>query len=53
VKDHPYLKARIKGQIAKSIWGNEGLFSAIHPEDNQFQKALTLFPEAEKIAGVR
>ena len=52
-KDLPYLKARIKGQIAKSIWGNEGLFSAIHPEDNQFQKALTLFPEAEKIAGMR
>jgi carboxyl-terminal processing protease len=53
LKDKPYIAARIKAQIARSIWGNEGWFSVLHTQDNQFQKALTLFPEAEKIAGVR
>lgn len=49
-KDLEYIKIRLKAQIARSIWGNEGWFSVMRPEDNQFQKALTLFPEAEKIA---
>ncbi|MBI1804452.1 MAG: S41 family peptidase [Ignavibacteriae bacterium] len=52
-KDLTYIKARMKAQVARSIWGNEGWFSAMRSEDNQFQKAITLFPEAEKIAGLR
>jgi carboxyl-terminal processing protease len=51
-KDLSYIKARIKAQIARSIWGNEGWFNVMRSEDNQFQKALVLFPEAEKIAGL-
>ncbi len=49
-KDAVYIKIRLKAQIARSVWGNEGWFSVMRPEDNQFQKAITLFPEAEKIA---
>ncbi len=51
-KDLSYIKARIKAQIGRSLWGNEGWYSVMRAEDNQFQKALTLFPEAEKIAGL-
>ncbi len=51
-KDLSYIRARIKAQIARSIWGNEGWYSVMRSEDNQLQKALTLFPEAEKIAGL-
>jgi carboxyl-terminal processing protease len=53
-KDAPVLKARIKGEIARTIWGNEGLWKVFQQQDDiQFQKAITLFPEAEKIAGIR
>ncbi len=49
-KDTPYIQTRIIAQIARGLWGNEGWYSVMRVEDNQFQKALTLFPEAEKIA---
>ncbi|MDI6767877.1 MAG: hypothetical protein QME52_13735, partial [Bacteroidota bacterium] len=47
------IKIRIKAEIARSIWGNEGWYSVVRADDNQLHKALTLFPEAEKIAGLR
>jgi carboxyl-terminal processing protease len=49
-KDMSYIRTRIKAQIARSLYANEGWYSVMRSEDNQFQKALTLFPEAEKIA---
>lgn len=49
-KDKLYIETRIKAQVARAIWGNEGWYSVMRSEDNQFQKAVTLFPEAEKIA---
>jgi carboxyl-terminal processing protease len=49
-KDLPYIQTRMKAQVARALWGNEGWYSVMRAEDNQFQKALTLFPEAEKIA---
>lgn len=53
-KDAQVLKARIKGEIARTIWGNEGLWRVWQQQDDiQFKKAMTLFPEAEKIAGIR
>jgi len=52
-KDLPYIKARIRAHVARTMWGNEGWFSVMRSEDNQFLKAITLFPEAEKIAGLR
>ncbi len=49
-KDLHYIKAFAKAYIARSIWGNEGSSRVILLEDNQFTKAMTLFPEAERIA---
>ncbi len=52
-KDKKFIEARIKAEIARDIWGNEGWFTIMRSEDIQFQKAMTLFPEAAKIAGLR
>ncbi len=52
-KDKPSIAMRLKAEIARGLWGNEGFWSAIQPDDNQLQKALTLFPEAAKIAGLQ
>ena len=49
-KDLRFIKAFTKAYIARSIWGNEGSSRVIMKEDVQFQKALSLFPEAEKMA---
>jgi len=53
VKELPELQTRVKAEIARAIWGNEGWYSTVSSEDNQLQKAMTLFPEAEKIARLR
>jgi carboxyl-terminal processing protease len=52
-KDIKFIKALAKAQIGRTIWGNDGSFPVIQKEDEQFQKAIKLFPEAEKIAGLR
>jgi carboxyl-terminal processing protease len=49
-KDIVFIKARLKGEIANVFFGFEGLVSVMLDVDPQIQKALTLFPEAEKIA---
>ncbi len=49
-KDIDFLKARLKAQIAQMIFGLEGYIGVMIGVDNQVQKALTLFPEAAKIA---
>ena len=51
-KDQAYHKARLKAYIARGIWGEEGWIAAMVGVDMQLQKALTLFPEAQKIAGL-
>jgi len=50
LKDINYVKARLKAEIAQMIFGFEGSIGILVNVDNQIQKALTLFPEAEKIA---
>jgi carboxyl-terminal processing protease len=52
-KDVPVFKMRIIAEIARQQWGNEGAYSVFQNEDNQLQKALSLFPEAEKVAGLK
>ncbi|RPI05669.1 MAG: S41 family peptidase, partial [Ignavibacteriae bacterium] len=52
-KDLDFLKARLKAQIAQMIFGLEGYIGVMIGVDNQIQKALTLFPEAEKVANLR
>ncbi len=49
-KDLQYVKAFTKAYIARGIWGNEGSAQVMLKEDQQFKKAMSLFPEAEKIA---
>jgi carboxyl-terminal processing protease len=50
LKDITFFKARLKAEIAQMIFGFEGSIGILVDVDNQLQKALTLFPEAEKIA---
>ncbi len=51
-KDGEFLKARLKAYVARSLSGNEGWYSVMLHVDPQLKKALTLFPEAQKIAGL-
>ena len=51
-KDKLDFKTRIKAEIARISWSNEGWFSVYSSDDNQLQKAMNLFPEAAKIAGL-
>jgi hypothetical protein len=52
-KDLSFIKARLKAQIAEMFFGLEGYISVIADVDDQIQKAITLFPEAEKIAKLK
>ncbi len=52
-KDLDYIKAYLKAQIARNLFGYEGYFRAILEIDQQFAKAITHFPEAKKIAGLK
>ena len=52
-KDKDWLKAAVKAQIARTLFGNEGQFRAMLEIDPQYLKAVSLFPEARKIAGLR
>jgi carboxyl-terminal processing protease len=52
-KDLDFLKAHLKAQIAQMIFGLEGYIGVMVGVDNQIQKALTLFPEAEQIAKLK
>ncbi len=48
-----YIKARLKAEIARNIWNNEGWYREILKADNQFQKSLSLFSEAKYLAGLK
>jgi len=52
-KDLLFIKARLKAQFAEMFFGLEGYISVIADVDEQIQKAITLFPEAEKIANLK
>jgi carboxyl-terminal processing protease len=49
-KDLVFVKARFKAEIARSFWGNNGSYRVMLEVDPQFQKAMTLLPEAIKFA---
>jgi carboxyl-terminal processing protease len=51
--DKEWMRASIEAQIARTLYGNEGSFRVLLDVDPQFKKAMTLFPEARKIAGLR
>lgn len=49
-KDIRFIKLLSKATLARGLWGNNGSAQVTLSEDNQFLKAMSLFPEAEKIA---
>ncbi|MBW7889009.1 MAG: S41 family peptidase, partial [Bacteroidetes bacterium] len=51
-KDKDYIQARLKAYIARNFFGNDGWYPVMLSIDNQVTKALTLFPEAKKIASL-
>ena len=48
-KDVRFVKMFTRAFLARSLWGNEGSARVMLGEDNQFKKAMELFPESEKI----
>lgn len=52
-RDLDFITTSIKSIIARDIWGNNGSMAVWLATDKQFEKAMTLFPEAEKLAHLR
>ncbi len=52
-KDRAYILNRIKAQIARNFWKNEGWYSVLLHSDNQLLKAVTLFDEAKDLANLK
>lgn len=49
VRDKPFLKNRLKAEIARVLWGMKKYYQVLLQRDNQFEEALDLFPDAQKI----
>ncbi|KAA3608788.1 MAG: S41 family peptidase [Calditrichaeota bacterium] len=47
--DIPFLKNRLKAEIARSIWSQNEFYRVILEHDNQFETALKSFPKARAI----
>ncbi|MGQ9798132.1 MAG: S41 family peptidase [Ignavibacterium sp.] len=52
-KDKDYITARLKAQIARNFWKNDGWYSVLLEGDSQFRKALELFKEAKDLANLK
>lgn len=48
--DSTYISTRLKAQLARNYWKNQGWYSVILSADKQVEKALSLFDEAKQIA---
>jgi len=51
--DGNYIETRLKAQIARNYWKNNGWYSVMLTVDNQIAKALTLFDEAKEISNLK
>ena len=49
-KEKDYITSRLKAQIARNYWKNEGWYAVLLGVDKQLEKALSLFPKAEEMA---
>ena len=47
--DKKSIKHSLKALIARNIWRDQGFYPIYHEEDQEFQKALQLFDEAEAL----
>ena len=52
-QDKKYITTLIKSTIARSIWGNNESTEIFMPIIRQAMKAITLFPEAEKLSNLK
>lgn len=52
-KDKDYIAARLKAQIARNFWKNDGWYSVLLEGDSQFNKALKLFNESKELANLK
>ncbi len=52
-KDKSYILTRLKSEIARIYWQNKGWYYVMMGTDNQFQKAIMLFNEEEKLANLK
>lgn len=52
-KDKDYIISRLKAQIARNYWKNEGWYSVLLNTDDQMNKAITLFKEAKDLANLK
>ena len=52
-KDNDYITARLKAQIARNFWKNDGWYQVLLKTDNQIEKAETLFQEAKDLAKLK
>ena len=48
-QNHDYYRARLKAEIARSLWGTERYYQVLLIYDNQYLEALKLFYEIEKL----
>jgi carboxyl-terminal processing protease len=51
--DKKYIATRLKAQLARNYWKNDGWYSVMLTTDNQIEKAMSLFDEAKKIADLK
>ncbi len=51
--DKGYIKERLKAQLARNYWKNEGWYSVLLKTDKQIKKAITLFDKAADMANSR
>ena len=52
-QDEDYIITRLKAQIARNYWKNEGWYTVLLDIDTQFLKAVTLFDEAKDLANLK
>ena len=45
-----YLQTRLKAEIGKMVWQNDGFYPIYHHKDNDFQSALQMFNKAEALS---
>lgn len=52
-RDKAFIQTRLKAYIARNFWSNDGWYQLVLTEDAQLKKALSLFPEASRIAKLK
>jgi len=51
--DEEYLRLAVKALIGRAVFNNNGYTAVMLTADKQAKKAITLFPEAKKIAKIK